>query len=149
MTKDTFQQQVKELQLNWPNKFNPPFLSRLWMALQHATDESLVDAVHALIFAGGPPPSGEKILAAVEKAKVQQSQAQRGSGGGYGDLLAEAQRNNKLADPEFVEQCMKLINGYTAKYPTISKDQFLQGCGYLEDVEKINSRAAKGKQHGN
>lgn len=114
------------------------------MALQHASDESFIDAVHALIFAGGPPPSGEKILSAVEKAKVQQCQSQHSGAGSYLDLLAEAQRNNKLADPDLVEQSMKLIIGYAGRERTISKEQFLQGCDLLDEVVKINNRI-KGK----
>lgn len=115
------------------------------MAVGSVSDEAFVDAVNALIFAGGPCPSGDKIMAEVEKAKVRIAQRQRGGGLGYVDMLRDAAERNVTADPELVQHCLKLVEGFTARQRTISKEQFLQGCDLLEEVSKINGRANKGK----
>lgn len=86
----------------------------------------------------------KEISTATEEARVRQHSS-RGLGFGYVDILREAERNNKLADPELVANCMKLIDGYIGKIRTISKEHFDEGCDYLDEVAEINSRANQGK----
>ncbi len=141
MTRECFQEQVKELSANWPGKLHPPFLQRLWMVVSAHSDEDFTEAVNQLIFGAGPCPSGEKIVQAVETAKLRRAQARSYGQAGFLTVMQEAERNNQNADPEFVAECMKLLRGYlTGK---VTKAQFDEGCGLLDEVVKINARAKR------
>lgn len=144
MTPSVFQAQMKEVQGNWPGKYNPPFLSRLWALLSaNTTDDDFVAAVNILILAGGPPPAAEKFEKAIAEAKLRRN-AYRGGGGSFVDVLDEAARNNKSADPDFVKACMKLYRDrYDTRRPPqerLTAEQFQQGLALLDDVARQLAR---------
>jgi hypothetical protein len=149
LTQAGFLAQADRMKRVWGERNYPEErLKIFWRAFQSGTtDQVFSDALDELIANSRYAPMLDDLSKAVEQAKIRQY-SNRGMGG-FIETLDAAARNNKSADPEFVAACMKLLRQYLGRKPEITKDQFEQGCGYLDEVAKINARVEKERQNGN
>jgi hypothetical protein len=142
MTPADFDKQVQRMESQWPRTYGQERKALLWQAMKDVHPDDFLSAVDSCLASHRAPPLLEQLSTEVDQAKTRRisNEARRGVGGFY-ETLDTAARNNKSADPEFVQACLKLLSDYglgkagpAAK--KLSREQFDEGCGYLADVAR-------------
>lgn len=132
MTNFFFNSQMQRLKSQWPSGYGQERMALIWNAFQGVLDEIFRDAVSELIASSRSCPLIPDLEKAVSFATRRENEVRTQASYGFTSALTEASDNNKTADPEFVKACMQLtqdkLNG------KIKMAEFLQGCGYLDEV---------------
>lgn len=109
----------------------------LWRSFQDVYDEVFVDAVTHIVAtrpARHKPPLLTELSEAVDAAKVRANQQRYNKTGSVYETLEDAAKNNKTADPEFVQACLKLVRDFLDR--KVTRKQFDEGCDLIASVAK-------------
>jgi hypothetical protein len=142
MTPGDFEKQVQRMESQWPRTYGQERKALLWQAMKDVHPEDFQSAVDSCLASHRAPPLLEQLSTEVDQARVRRSQnSARGVGGMY-ETLDTAAKNNKTADPEFVQACLKHLRSFLSGQ--IDRKQFDEGCGYLDDVaRKLDPRGSR------
>lgn len=137
MTKDCYQEQIKRMVETWGERsYLSPRIALFWRAFQETSNDVFVTAVDELIANSRKPPMLQELSAAVEQAKLKLYRHHQMPNSGIFDIMENAARNNKVADPEFVSKCLEIARD-RINYK-MTKEQFAQACDYLDTIVKHN-----------
>lgn len=135
MEKVQFDEQIKRLESQWPNAYRAERIKILWNSFK---DVAYFDFKDAITWCLGNSKSAPLVLdleKAVQIAKNNYYSSKRFEEANAMGALEYAANNNKTADPEFVDRCLKLLNDLHQK--KITKKQFDEGCDLLDSAAKI------------
>lgn len=139
MEKKTFESQITRMIQTWGERHYPTERVTLyWRALQNVFDQDFIEATDLLIGNHRTAPMHEDITKRVEECKTRRLSGNSVSGfptsGGFGSLLHNAAKLNKVADPDFVKASLQLLRDKLSG--KLNHSQFIEGCGYLDTVSK-------------
>lgn len=143
MTPADFDVQVNRLNSQWPRTYGQERKALLWQAFKDAHADDFRDAVDACLAGHRAPPLLEQLSTEVDQAKVRRvtNETRRGVGSMY-ETLETAASNNKAADPEYVQACLKHLRSFLDR--KIDRKQFDEGCGFLDEVaRKLDPRGSR------
>ena len=140
MTESSFGIQMDRLRSCFGPRFYEPIRIKLiWDTLRHQSERDFELAVTHCLQTLRSAPLLPELLKALEQVVAQKKQMDREmSLSRIQDpmgALREASQMNKLADPEFVLQCMKLI--WDKNNGKITRAQFLEGCQWLDEAARL------------
>lgn len=127
------------MKANWGERhYLPERVKIFWRTFQHTLRPHFDEAVTQLVANSLRPPMLDDLSKAIEAAKVAANQSSwRSVETSFTAALEEAARNNKKGDREFVQACTQLLRDKLTG--NLKRDQFLQGCDYLDQAAKVFS----------
>lgn len=138
MQQSVFKAQVRMLAEVWGERnYSAPVANLLWQAFQTINDDEFTDAVTWLV-ANRParltPPLMKELSGACDEARRRSIESRARGGGNLGEMLNEAGRVNKTADPDFVRACLQTITDFINR--KCSMAQFIDNCDALDSVAR-------------
>lgn len=107
--------------------------------MKNESGETLEEAVNDLILNCERPPLWDKIEKAINGARQRKAESRYRDNFGVGSFnLRNLPSNDRSADPEFVQTCLKLLDDKNKGKMT--SDQFKEGCQFLDETAKKMNR---------
>lgn len=138
MEKIQFDEQIKRLESQWPNAYKTERIKILWAAFKDVSYFDFRDAVNYCLGNSKSAPLVLELEKAVQIAKNNYYSSKRLEEANTMEALLHAADNNRTADPEFVDRCLKLLDDLYNK--RITKKQFDEGCDLLDQAAKLYRR---------
>ena len=138
MEKIQFDEQIKRLESQWPNAYKIERIKILWAAFKDVSYFDFRDAVNYCLGNSKSAPLVLDLEKAVQIAKNNYYSSKRLEEANIMGAMEYASENNKTADPEFVDRCLKLLDDLYNK--RITKKQFDEGCDLLDQAAKLYRR---------
>jgi len=138
MDSSTFNDQIKRLRTQWPHAYGEERIKILWAAFKDVSNFDFRDAVSYCLGSAKSAPLVLDLEKAVQIAKNNYYSSKRLEEANIMGAMEYASENNKTADPEFVDRCLKLLDDLYNK--RITKKQFDEGCDLLDQAAKLYRR---------
>lgn len=135
MTKDHFSEQLNRLRSEWPNSYGAERSLMLWDAFRNEQDARFERAVNRALQTLRSAPLVPELMRIFEELKIEDAHVARERAMGQGSfmqVLKDASKNNRRANPEYVKACLKVFQDRDAGRLTL--DQFKQGCDFLDET---------------
>lgn len=134
---DEFLSEIERLRADWKNFYGPERVRVFWKAFAKESHEIFRGAVDHCIGTCRGAPMLEDLLRGIEVARRNETQARAL----YGiqsmspmQVMRDAARVNRRADPEFVAACIKTLRERLDG--KLTGEQFAQACDLLDETAK-------------
>jgi len=141
MDSSLFNDQVKRLRTQWPHAYGEERIKILWAAFKDVSNYDFRDAVSYCLGNSKSAPLVLELEKAIQVARNNYYSQKRLEEASTMGALLEAADNNKTADPEFVDRCLKLLDDLYNK--KITKKQFDEGCDLLDQAAKLYRKPSR------
>jgi len=125
---------MRRLKTQWPNSYGSERLALIWHRFKDTANHVFTALVTGALNSLRSPPLADDLSKLEQEYTRNEAQLriQMRHDISFGRQIEELAKNNRTADPEFVQGCLKLLRD--RQNGKLTEEQFLQGCDYFDQI---------------